>query len=133
MHSPKRLRKGFIQRFFNHGHAAIWVQISCGLRLSLTRPSMMAGSWDSTSALQVAWRENLMKTKKVEVNTGKVKVKRRKMEVNMLAGSCDSTSTLQVDWMENMVKKSDCENRKSESEYHSRKLEHQGVASWKIW
>ena len=53
-----------------------------------------------------------MKTKKVEVNTGKVKVKRRKMEVNMMAGSCDSTIALQVAWMENMVKKMTVKTRK---------------------
>ena len=40
------------------GASQAWMatHTSLGLRLSLTRPSMMAGSWDSTRALQVAWK-----------------------------------------------------------------------------
>merc|ERR1719167_1332796 len=35
-----------------YGQAAMVVQTSWGLRLLLTSPSIMAGSWDSTRALQ---------------------------------------------------------------------------------
>ena len=40
------------------GASQAWMatHTSLGLRLSLTRTSMMAGSWDSTRALQVAWK-----------------------------------------------------------------------------
>lgn len=60
----------------DHGQAAIMLQTSCGLRFCSTRPSMMEGSWASTSALQVASRSGRICPRALQIWTHIVTVGR---------------------------------------------------------
>merc|ERR1712025_1290734 len=55
-HSQKNLHGNILSENV-HGHIPMESQTCCGLRLSLTRPSMMAGNWVSINV----WQSSLKK------------------------------------------------------------------------